>query len=203
MAARQVSVLLRGGEEKSAARRIGELADSEGAKSGVLDSSPLAAAVLAAVDARIDGAADAGSFAGVKNLISIVFEPSSRLSSELGTRLAAAQNRLVARRTACIHSLLGSIVSDSKAGEKLAAFGAGLVLPGIHGRLAALPTTSAPANDLEGRLVALARQLAPDWPGYEVGCAAAERASQLEMLRAVFALVQTMPTTTGPATGSP
>jgi hypothetical protein len=176
LAARQVSVLLRGGEEKSAARRIGELADSEGAKSGVLDSSPLATAVLTAVDARIDGAADAGSYAEAKNLISIVFEPSSRLSSELGTRLAA---------------------------EKLAAFGAGLVLPGIHGRLAALPTTSAPADGLEGRLVGLARELAPDWPGYEVGCAETERASRLEMLRAVFAPVQTMPATTGPAAGSP
>jgi hypothetical protein len=203
LAARQVSALLRGGQDKAAARRIGELSDSEGAKSGVLDLSPLTAAVLTAVDARIDGAADAGSYAAAKNLISIVFEPSSRLSPEFGTRLAAAQNRLVMRRTASIHALLGSIVSDSKAGEKLAAFGGRLVLPGIHARLAALPTTTAPANGLEGRLVALARELAPDWPGYEVGCAATERASRLEMLRAVFAPVQTIPVTTGPAAASP
>ncbi len=117
----------------------------------------------------------------------------------------AARDDLAAKRDASIDALLSSMASDPGAGAGLVAYGRDLVLPRLHTKLTAMQTTTSPADDIQDRLVELAKELASEWPGYEPGCPPEERTRALEALKAYCGPSSSGPSappSTAPATSS-
>ncbi|MFH1419009.1 MAG: HEAT repeat domain-containing protein [Planctomycetota bacterium] len=186
LTSRAVSLLITGGEIDMAVRRIKESA-AERDGSAMPDKTPLAEAVLRGIQARVDAIRDAATYADATRFIESMFPVRGQLGGDFEVKLDAARNGAEAKRNAVIAALLDSVGSDEESAEKLKAFGAQAVLPAIHARLSAMPTTTAPATPVETALVGVAKHLAPAWPGYPPSCSPAERAAALKKLESLWA----------------
>lgn len=92
-------------------------------------------------------------------------------------------SRIVARRDALIDALLDEQVKEPSVAERLQVFDRKVVISRIHARLASIQqTTTGPASDREAALIALARQIVPEWPGYSPGISVEERDKALKQL---------------------
>ncbi|MBN2562417.1 MAG: HEAT repeat domain-containing protein [Phycisphaerae bacterium] len=205
LAARLVGSLLQSRQDQAAVQRIGELANGEESNGGSFDSVPLIETVLTEARARIDAAADAAAFADAIKLIELVSEPAARIGSDFTRQLAGARAEADTKRQASIDRLLSAMVTDPQAEVRLLAYGKDLVLPRLHAKLTGIPTTSAPANGIEGEWIKLAKRFVGQWPGYTPGCPADERAKALEMLKATWAPPRPepgAPVTTAPSPAS-
>ncbi|MCB9855401.1 MAG: HEAT repeat domain-containing protein [Phycisphaerales bacterium] len=92
-------------------------------------------------------------------------------------------SRIDARRDALIDALLDDQTKESTVAEHLQGFDRKVVISRIHARLVSMKqTTTGPASDREAALIALARQIVPEWPGYAPGISVEERDRALEQL---------------------
>lgn len=102
---------------------------------------------------------------------------------EISSTRDAWRIRVDSRRDVLIDALLDEQTGETTIADKLQLFDKQAVINRIHARLASIKaTTSGPALDREVALIALARQLAPEWPGYTPGIPVEERARALEKL---------------------
>jgi hypothetical protein len=204
MAVRAVAALLASGQDEAAIGYIESLVRPQSEDAAWADKTRLTEAVLAELDARTEAVADAASYAKAASLIERL--RTANLIGLLGVeaRVAFADEAARVRRSRLIDTLLNAISDDLHAGAKLLSYGAEAVLPRVCDRLASLPTTTSPATSpMEAELLQLARRLAPEWPGYEIGCTDAERAAALEALRASLAGSTSPPAGRKPATSAP
>ncbi|MCG8407118.1 MAG: HEAT repeat domain-containing protein, partial [Phycisphaerales bacterium] len=137
---------------------------------------------------RLAAAENAAQFAAALKLMESAESLSREIppDSDQGTRgdaLAKIRAKVIAKREAAVESLLAAITTDADAESKLISFGPETVLPKIYARLISLPV-SVESAEHEAKLVEMARKLAPDWPGYDVGCPPEERDAALEKLKA-------------------
>ncbi len=208
LASKAVSLLLAGGEIDMAVRQIKE-STTERDGSAMPDKTPLAEVVLDAIQARVDAIRDAATFVRANRLIESMSSVRDRFGGEFIVRLDAARSGADAKRNAIIATLLDSAgsaetSSEQASFEQLMAFGAEAVLPVIHARLSALPTTTAPATDIENFLIKVAKGLLPSWPGYPPSCSSAERAAALDKLKSAMAKqAEKTPEPPKPATTAP
>lgn len=174
------------------AMRVGNNDAVAGALSAALKSTPEAERAARASDLRTlmnaeltSRIAAANSGEAIASLYALVEPAAGALAS--GDEASAIKSswtaQISARRDALIDSLLDEQTGGTSVATKLEPFDKKVVLGRIHARLSSLKqTTSGPAMDREAALIALARQLAPDWPGYAPGTADEERSKMLDQL---------------------
>lgn len=199
LAARLVTALFGARQDEAVVQRLNSFCDIAVSNGASVDWTPIGQAVLAEVRARIDAASDAAACSEVIKLIESLSAPAARMPADFAQELKTARSEAIARREAAIDRLLGAIGTDAQAESKLLAFGKGLVLPRLHAKLAGMPTTTAPVEPGEGKLIALGRKLVDAWPGYEPGGPPGQRAKALEALKAAGTSPQTEPVTTAPS----
>lgn len=182
MAVRSVVALVSASETKVAVDRIRALTDGETSDGELLDTAPLAAAVLDHVKARVDSMSDSASYADSTRMIDALFEVKDAIDGGFGDRLSELRKAAHTKRAQIIDGLLEALGSDPQAESKLLGFRTAVVLPRLHAKLAAITTSSTPKQPGEERLVQLAKRLAPGWQGYVIGCLPEERAASIAAL---------------------
>ena len=206
LATRRVTMLLRGRQDQLAVEQIKGLAETATAAKKAFDPKSLTEAVTREVRARNKAAVDASTFADAMGLIGLMSADAvAGILPTLAQQLTTAQDELIEKRNTALDRLLNAMATDPQAETKLVAYGKELVLPRLHAKLTAIPTTSAPTNGIEDKLVNLARKFVSEWPGYKPGCPPEERTKALDALRALWsapAPVQPAETTTAPAATS-
>lgn len=200
MAVRSIVVLLSASETKTAVDRIRTLTDGETSDGELLDTAPLAAAVLEHVKARVDSMSDSASHAGSTRMIDALLEVKDALDGDFADRLSELRKAAHSKRAQIVDGLLEALGSDPQAETKLLGFRPAIVLPRLQARLVAGTTSSAPKQPGEERLVQLAKRLVPDWPGYAIGCPVEERAAAVAALKSYF---ETTPSSAPAAESTP
>ncbi len=208
LTARLVAALFHGGRDEAVVESIAAFSNVVTSTDSPVDPSPVVQAVAAGVRSRSQAASDAAAFQGVLAMIDALSGPAGALGSEYAETLSTVRGETVARRDAAMDRLLDKIANDDAAQAGLLAYGKDLVLPKLHAKLAGMsPTTTAPADTVEDDLIGLARQLEPQWPGYELGCPAEQRANALDQLKATWSSSPPpkppVSPTTAPSGGSP
>ncbi len=178
-----ISALLKGREDAAALKRIDELFDGQQINGELSDPLPIAEAIRREIKTRISAAKDATGFAEARNLIDLSGDFSRRAGEAFTQELTALRNELAAKRNADVRRLLDAIATDSEAESKLVQMGRQAVMPHLYERLIEQPTTTGPAQDVEARLLRLAKRLAPNWQGYETTSTEAERRTAIESLK--------------------
>lgn len=185
--ARQVDVglirsAMRGGKYEAVVAAIRASLGSEAKADQAARSSVFRKVVDEALSAQIAAAQDGKSIAALNKFIGLA---SSALESGDDTTALASSwaSRLAVRRDALIDALLDEQTPENTAADRFKDFDKKVVISRIHARLSAIQqTTTGPSQDREAALIALARQLAPNWPGYEPGVPVEARKKALDEL---------------------
>lgn len=201
LAAQAMAAQMRHGDDAAAVTRAKTLT-STNPGSVAAHAALIGRTILAEVDRRLQGPDHAAAL----RLLDLSAPLSTALGAEFANGSASRRTRAEGLRDAArdleIDRLLRSLGSDPEAAKKLATMGPA-VLPRLHARLAASPTTTAQAESLEPALVDLAQKLAPQWKRYAPGCPPEQRAAALDALKAVFAPAKPKPVPAATAAGQP
>lgn len=195
---RRITALLRANRDEEALSCLGDAAAAVSAVENDWDPSGLIEAVLEEARRRLETAEDPDQFSGLYKLYLACQTLRAGRSLDVSESLASLEGQITNRRDGRIGELIDRLGNDAAAEGKLIAFGPASVLPHVHARLVGFVTTSGPAGDREGPLIALARRLSPGWAGYAVGCPSEERAAALETLQTLIGASSEADTTSGP-----
>ncbi|RIK66436.1 MAG: hypothetical protein DCC65_09850 [Planctomycetota bacterium] len=183
LAQRSVAALLAGKEDAAAIKRIGELFDGQQINGELRDAGPLADIIRGTIRARTAAALDATGYAESRGLIDAAGSLARIVGPDFERELAVLRDELIAKRSGDVDRLLTAIATDPEAEAKLFQHGRQAVLPKVYERLLEPPTTSAPAAEVEKRLVRLAKRLAPSWQGIETDATETQRRESLKALK--------------------
>lgn len=131
---------------------------------------------------RLERATEAADFSALLTAADLLAEPLAEAEPSRRAALDELRRAVTARRERTITDLLDALPTGPDAETRLAAFGRELVLPRIHGALAA-EGDARPTLEAERRLIEFARRLAPAWNGYPPDATSDQKAAALAELR--------------------
>ncbi len=176
---RLIAALLSAGSDQAAADQLralaapGDLADA--------DRAALTDMVSREIARRIAEADLAADFAKVFELLRIMHAAAADALPDLSARLDAQQQAAIEARQMIVNRLIDALSNDAEAEAQLRAFGRETVLPEIAARLSK-DGAGRPAVAAETRMIEIAKELAPEWPGYAAGAPDSDRRVAIKAL---------------------
>ena len=183
LAARSLSALLMGREDAAAAQRLGELFDGQQINGELSNVAAVSEMLLDEVGSRLAAASDGASYEAAFGLINTLGAFAGKAGESFADELNKLRDDLAAKRDRQVDALLATLTKDPEAETKLFQLGKQAVLPKVYERLKQNPPNDESADDVESRLVQLAKRFVPTWPGLENGGTPSDRAEALRRLK--------------------
>lgn len=176
---RLIAALLSAGSDQAAADQLHAIATP--ADMPDADRAALAEIISREITGRIAEADLAADYAKIFDLLRIMRLAAANTLPDLSAMLAAHQQAAVESRQNIVNRLIDALSSDVEADAKLRAFGRETVLPEIAARLSK-DGASRPSVAVEARMIEIAKELAPEWPGYAAGAPDSDRRVAIKAL---------------------
>lgn len=180
LAARSIAARLKAHEDAVAVERVKELLKALREESSAAPA--LLETVFDEIRSRTESATEAAMFADLLALIDLIGPIVKQAGALSEQSFNVLSKNAIAKRIAAIDRLLGSLPNDPDSEAKILAYPKEAVLARLVEKLRAVPATTGPVTDADGRIIQLAKRLSPNWTGFPSDATPDQRSAALEKL---------------------